>query len=759
MKDSKKFFKFHARPGEDFDLWAARTEAALEAQEVFELVGTDVVGAAEGALSPRTARKVAKARALIMQGLDAKPLRMCLSEKDNPFQMWKRLRERYAVSNVATQVQLQMKLNRLRYRDQEMSDFVDSFEEIFNRLEGMGSPFPERMQVAMLLSAFGDKSKYSYGPVVAAIQTAGGENLNWEDVTARLLQEYEEKQFSHQSDSGMASPKTSHALTTVTTAGRGRSKPHYKAFGKRTCHCCGEVGHFIRNCPQRKKNWSQFRLDDGDEQNSASAHVSHGAVLTTRSARELRNDENHKENCNAEVDIVTLLDSGASEHVMNSQQYMRNLVRIKPRKIVLRDGRTVVAEQKGEAVLNVFVRIGRASRFKKLLLKDVLLVPDMDLNLVSCSALCRDGFEIHFGRVGASARKDGDLLICSRAQYGLYPVETCSNEFAVVSAARTKSYNGDLWHARLGHAHRNTIRNLIESHAVQEPSGRLPGTTNPVCGSCAREKQSRCVRHTKTVRASKVGELVHSDICGLMSCQSLGRSSYYVSFIDENSGFIKIVPIRNKSEVAAEFRKYLAWLERRAECVVKRLHNDNGGEYIALEGFLKQHGIEISRSTPYSPQENGIAERCNRTVMESARAMLDHAGMPRQFWAEAVAHASDILNRFFRPGSKNVTSYESLIGRKPRIDHLRVFGSHAWVMIPKEKRQKLDVKSGEGVVIGCLENSLYKVWLRERQIALFSRDVRVEHCTAGVIAGRVSHVAPPPYQGGSSHVYPCTRVP
>ena len=197
MEDSKKFFKFHARPGEDFDLWAARTEAALEAQEVFEVVGTDVVGAAEGALSPQTERKVAKARALIIQGLDAKPLRMCFSEKDNPFQMWKRLRERYAVSNVATQVQLQMKLNRLRYRDQEMSDFVDSFEEIFNRLEGMGSPFPERMQVAMLLSAFGDKSKSSYGPVVAAIQTAGGEHLNREDVTARLLQEYEEKQFSH----------------------------------------------------------------------------------------------------------------------------------------------------------------------------------------------------------------------------------------------------------------------------------------------------------------------------------------------------------------------------------------------------------------------------------------------------------------------------------------------------------------------------------------------------------------------------------
>ena len=204
------------------------------------------------------------------------------------------------------------------------------------------------------------------------------------------------------------------------------------------------------------------------------------------------------------------------------------------------------------------MRISRASRFKKLLLKDALLVPDMERNLVSCSALCRDGFELHFGRGGASARKDEDLLICSWAQFGLYPVETCSNEFAVVSAARTKSYSEDLWHARLEHAHRNTIRNLIRPHAVQEPNGKWPGTTNPLCGSCARGKQSRCGRHTRTVRASKVGEVVNSYICGPLSYKSLVRSSYYVSFIDENSGFIKIVLIRNKSEVAAEFRKYLA---------------------------------------------------------------------------------------------------------------------------------------------------------------------------------------------------------
>lgn len=94
-------------------------------QDLLDVVVLNVVGTTEGAIPATTSLKLAKARALIMQGLDAKPLRMCIPEKDNPFEMWKRLHDRYAVSNVATRVQLQMKLNRLRYTDQIMTDFVD----------------------------------------------------------------------------------------------------------------------------------------------------------------------------------------------------------------------------------------------------------------------------------------------------------------------------------------------------------------------------------------------------------------------------------------------------------------------------------------------------------------------------------------------------------------------------------------------------------------------------------------------------------
>lgn len=190
MEGNNNIFKFCGRPGEDFELWSARTEAVLKAQGVFDVVTVNVMGTISedqpltGAVKPN----VAKSRAIIMQGLDSKPLKVCLSERRNLLAMWKRLRDRYAISNVSTQVQLQTKLNRLEYSTQVMTDFVDEFEEIFSRLDGNGCSLPENIQVPMFLSSFGEKNQSSYGPIVAALQTAAGD-LNWEIVTARMLQE------------------------------------------------------------------------------------------------------------------------------------------------------------------------------------------------------------------------------------------------------------------------------------------------------------------------------------------------------------------------------------------------------------------------------------------------------------------------------------------------------------------------------------------------------------------------------------------
>ena len=156
-----------------------------------------------------------------------------------------------------------------------------------------------------------------------------------------------------------------------------------------------------------------------------------------------------------------------------------------------------------------------------------------------------------------------------------------------------------------------------------------------------------------------------------------------------------VVPIKAKDEVLEVLKKFHPWFVRKYECSIKRLHCDGGGEYIACDKYLEAHGIERDDIPPYTPELNGMAERMNRTLMESALSTMFHANIPMEFWAEAFVHAADIRNRFICPRSENKTSYELLTQTKPRVDHIRVFGSLVWAHIAKENRRKLDPKGNE----------------------------------------------------------------
>lgn len=164
MEDWKKIFKFYAKAGEDFNLWIARTQAALVAKDVGHTIQSDLMGV-EDTVSEENVKSIATACAIIIQGLGDKPLRFCLSDRENPFGMWKRLSDRCYVSNTATRVQSHAKPSKMIYSAQSMGDYVDGFEEVFNRLAVMGSNIPEDMQIAMFLSSFGDLTKSSYGNI------------------------------------------------------------------------------------------------------------------------------------------------------------------------------------------------------------------------------------------------------------------------------------------------------------------------------------------------------------------------------------------------------------------------------------------------------------------------------------------------------------------------------------------------------------------------------------------------------------------
>jgi hypothetical protein len=167
-------------------------------------------------------------------------------------------------------------------------------------------------------------------------------------------------------------------------------------------------------------------------------------------------------------------------------------------------------------------------------------------------------------------------------------------------------------------------------------------------------------------------------------------------------------------------------VENQTDKKIKVLRTDNGGELCGkdFEQFCKQCGIACQNTTPYTPQQNGVVERMNRTLMDKARSMLSGVGLAQEFWAEAVDTAKYLVNMSPSSVLVDMTPHEVWFGKNPSLSHLKVFGCDAFVHVPKEKRSKLDKKEVKCIFIGYKEGMKgYKLWDPASRRTMYSRDV------------------------------------
>ncbi len=170
-----------------------------------------------------------------------------------------------------------------------------------------------------------------------------------------------------------------------------------------------------------------------------------------------------------------------------------------------------------------------------------------------------------------------------------------------------------------------------------------------------------------------------------------------------------VKPLAHKSDVPAAVKETIKYLSNQSGCKLKAVRTDNGGEYVnhELVHFFRSHGIQHQTTIPYNPEQNGKAERLNRTLLEKVRAMLIEADLPKRLWAEAANTASYLRNRTPTAG-RSSTPWELFYGKKPGVSHLRVFGATAHMHIPEHQRDKLDSRSIRGIMVGY--GSVQKGW-------------------------------------------------
>jgi len=187
--------------------------------------------------------------------------------------------------------------------------------------------------------------------------------------------------------------------------------------------------------------------------------------------------------------------------------------------------------------------------------------------------------------------------------------------------------------------------------------------------------------------------LVHTDVGGPLT-ESLGGSIYFITALEDSTGFITATPIKAKGMASQMLKKRIKQLETLTGVHVKRVRHDGAKEYLTnnLKAWYEDKSITSEMTAPYKAQQNGKAERVSRTLMERVRAALLDAGAQEELWAEALASVVHVLNRSPKAGP-DVTPLEALTGRRPNVSGFRVWGSRAWALKPKKQQRKLEPRT------------------------------------------------------------------
>ncbi|RVW53763.1 Retrovirus-related Pol polyprotein from transposon TNT 1-94 [Vitis vinifera] len=285
-----------------------------------------------------------------------------------------------------------------------------------------------------------------------------------------------------------------------------------------------------------------------------------------------------------------------------------------------------------------------------------------------------------------------------------------------------------VWHTRYGHFNLKSLKFMQKASIVEDmPEIIVKAQT---CESCELRKQHRkSFPQNMSKRATHKLELVHSNICGPMSTASLSNNVYFALFIYDLSKMTWVYFLKTKSQVLSVFKSFKKMVETQSGQKVKVLRTDNGGEYTSKEFnvFCQEARYVHQLIAPYSPQQNGVSERKNRTVMEMARCMLFEKKLPKLLWAETVSTSVYLLNKLPTKSVQSKIPIKAWPDVIPSVKHLKVFGSLCYLHVPSIKRGKLNERAKKCVFVGyAAESRGYRIYSLSRMKIVISRDVHFD---------------------------------
>jgi len=646
-------------------------------------------------------------KALALIGLNVKEhhlptLDKCKTGKE----AWNALEATYKAKTMARRLQLKKELNNLRKTASEpLPKYVSRVRSIWNDLKATGHDIKESEIVLNVLA--GLPKEYE---TMVAILEASEKELELDDVLSKLLNVEQRVNRQDEQEAAYIARGYKKDYSKSSRPGHKRSYDKRKPTGKDSeveCYYCHKKGHIKADCRKRI----------ADEKTSGTGK---GTALM---AIKYVEDDDDKD--------LWALDSGSTKHISPHKELFEYLRQPEEESYIMFGNKT---KEKVHGIGDIFMETkldnGSISVFT---LKDVLYVPGAMANLFSVRQATSRGACVKF--VGATcivrSPTTGEMIIQATQHEGLYRFKTLHTRATAMMATATET--AQLWHKRFGHMgydNMSRLPSMVSGVKITQEEFKKAGQSS--CEPCIMSKQHRLPFKTSDSKSTRVLDLLHMDVCGPMPEPSLGGSKYVATFLDDFTRLSVVIPVPSKAEVIPTVKRIITMLETQSGQKLRKVRTDRGGEYLnnELKDFYAEKGIIHQTTAPYTPEQNGKAERLNRTLMERVRAMLQDAKLPDNLWAEAVTTASYIRNRSPTAGHAK-TPWELFFGGKPDVSSMRMFGATAYVHTPKALRRKLDPVSVKGIMVGyAADSKAYRILLDNNKIVI-SRDVIFDETSGG----------------------------
>ncbi|GJX29327.1 putative RNA-directed DNA polymerase, partial [Tanacetum coccineum] len=369
--------------------------------------------------------------------------------------------------------------------------------------------------------------------------------------------------------------------------------------------------------------------------------------------------------------------------------------------------------------------VGNLKLTNNVVLFDVLVIPEYTVSLLSVNKMIKDS-KLHVGFneydcVIQDLKKEIVLGTGSESG-GLYVFDVdckfpkVKSNFSILCCHVSKC----VWHKRLGHPSDQVLKVLKTSLKLTKPDHNDP------CDICHFSKQTREPFPLSDHTSESLGDLIHLDLWGPYRVTSREGYRYFLTIVDDFSRAVWVYLLKSKDEVFGYFVEFVNLIANQFLKRIKTVRSDNGTEFInnKMEQFLKENGIVHQTSCAYTPQQNGIAERKHRHLLNVARSLMFQGNIPLCFWTDCILTATYLINRLPSSVLAGRSPFSMLYGREPSLSHLRCFGCLCFSSILNTS-DKFSSKSEKCILIGYSSSKkAYKLLSLENRSYIFSRDVK-----------------------------------